>query len=138
MCCATRAPFPSTTACKSSPPPSAIGPAPPSGKTIRPSSASNAPEPASRALPVPETDRRSYCFFRCFDRFHRLRRVCRRTSLARLKRAKQVSRVPVVTALGVSVATLYFAQEVLIPLAVAVLLSFLLEPLVKGLERRRI
>jgi predicted PurR-regulated permease PerM len=58
--------------------------------------------------------------------------------LARLKHSKKTSRVPVVTALGVCIAALYFAQEVLIPLAVAVLLSFLLAPLVKLLERRRL
>ena len=56
--------------------------------------------------------------------------------MARLKRSTKTSRVPAVTALGVSIAALYFAQEVLIPLAVAVLLSFLLAPLVKLLERR--
>jgi predicted PurR-regulated permease PerM len=57
--------------------------------------------------------------------------------LARLNSSTKVSRVPVVTALGVSIAVLYFAQEVLIPLALAVLLSFLLAPLVKLLERWR-
>lgn len=57
--------------------------------------------------------------------------------MARLNASKNASRVPVVTALGVSVAALYFAQDVLIPLALAVLLSFLLAPLVKRLERRR-
>src|SRR3954451_9232401 len=36
------------------------------------------------------------------------------------------------------VAILYFAQEVLIPVALAMLLSFLLAPLVRGLERRRL
>ncbi len=57
--------------------------------------------------------------------------------MARLNASTNVSRVPVVTALGVSIAALYFAQDVLIPLALAVLLSFLLAPLVKWLERRR-
>ena len=44
-------------------------------------------------------------------------------------------RVSVVAAIGVTVATLYFAQEVLIPLALAVLLAFLLAPLSTRLER---
>ena len=57
--------------------------------------------------------------------------------MARLKHSTKTSRIPAVTALGVCIAVLYFAQEVLIPLAVAVLLSFLLAPLVKLLERRR-
>jgi predicted PurR-regulated permease PerM len=43
--------------------------------------------------------------------------------------------VSTVIAIGVVVAALYFAQEVLIPLALAVLLSFLLAPVVTGLER---
>src|SRR3954463_458384 len=38
----------------------------------------------------------------------------------------------------VIVAALYFAQDVLIPLALAMLLTFLLTPLVYRLERRRI
>jgi predicted PurR-regulated permease PerM len=42
---------------------------------------------------------------------------------------------PLVTAC-VLVAALYFAQEVLIPLVLAMLLSFLLAPAVRGLERR--
>ena len=44
---------------------------------------------------------------------------------------------PIVTAC-VLVAALYFAQEVLIPLVLAMLLSFLLAPAVRGLERRRL
>lgn len=44
-------------------------------------------------------------------------------------------RVSVVTAIGATIATLYFAQEVLIPLALAVLLAFLLAPLSSRLER---
>jgi predicted PurR-regulated permease PerM len=40
--------------------------------------------------------------------------------------------------IGVVLAALYFAQEVLIPLALAVLLSFLLAPLVSWLERIRL
>ena len=40
-----------------------------------------------------------------------------------------------VLAVVLAIAVLYFAQEVLIPLALAVLLSFLLEPLVRQLER---
>jgi predicted PurR-regulated permease PerM len=45
-------------------------------------------------------------------------------------------RVSVLTAIGATVAILYFAQEVLIPLVLAVLLAFLLAPLATRLERR--
>src|SRR5271155_6172851 len=38
----------------------------------------------------------------------------------------------------VSIAALYFAKEVLIPLALAVLFTFLLTPLVTGLERLKL
>jgi len=58
--------------------------------------------------------------------------------LSRLASSTKANQVSVVTALGVSVAALYFAQEVLIPLALAVLLSFILAPLVKYVERRRV
>lgn len=58
--------------------------------------------------------------------------------MARLAYSTKGNRVSVVTVLGVSVAALYFAQDVLIPLALAVLLSFLLAPLVKLVERRRL
>lgn len=44
-------------------------------------------------------------------------------------------RVSSVTLLVVTVATLYFAQEVLIPLALSILLAFLLAPLATRLER---
>ncbi|HEX2973580.1 MAG TPA: AI-2E family transporter [Tepidisphaeraceae bacterium] len=45
------------------------------------------------------------------------------------------SAVLILAAIAIVVAGLYFAQSVLIPLALAVLLSFLLAPLVKRLER---
>jgi predicted PurR-regulated permease PerM len=45
--------------------------------------------------------------------------------------------IPVI-ALVLSVAGLYFAKEVLIPFALAVLLAFLLSPVVRGLERCRL
>jgi predicted PurR-regulated permease PerM/methylmalonyl-CoA mutase cobalamin-binding subunit len=44
----------------------------------------------------------------------------------------------VLASIGVVLAALYFAQEVLIPLALAVLLSFLLAPLVSRLEKLRL
>jgi predicted PurR-regulated permease PerM len=44
-------------------------------------------------------------------------------------------RVSALTAIGVTIATLYFAREVLIPLALAVLLAFLLAPVSTRLER---
>lgn len=46
--------------------------------------------------------------------------------------------ISMIIAIGVAVAALYFAQEVLIPFALAVLLSFLLAPLVTWLERGRL
>ncbi len=48
---------------------------------------------------------------------------------------KQASRFLVLGTVCVVVAALYFAQEVLIPIALAILLSFLLAPLVRLLER---
>lgn len=48
------------------------------------------------------------------------------------------SRFLVFGSIGLAVATLYFAQEVLIPLVLAVLLSFLLAPLVRYVERLRV
>src|SRR4051812_26779636 len=48
------------------------------------------------------------------------------------------SRLVIVGAICVVVATLYFAQEVLIPLVLAVLLAFLLAPVVRYLERLRL
>src|SRR5688572_24528745 len=47
------------------------------------------------------------------------------------------SRFLILASICVVVAALYFAQDVLIPLALAVLISFLLPPLVTRLERRR-
>ena len=46
------------------------------------------------------------------------------------------NRVSHVTVIAVTVAALYFAQEVLVPLALAVLLTFVLAPLAARLERR--
>src|SRR5215208_5239276 len=48
------------------------------------------------------------------------------------------SRFVTLAAICIVVAALYFAQEVLIPLALAVLFCFLLAPLVRSLERWRI
>src|SRR5918998_5066335 len=48
------------------------------------------------------------------------------------------SRFMVVGAICVVVATLYFAQEVLIPLVLAMLLAFLLAPVVRYVERARV
>ncbi|HEY1496112.1 MAG TPA: AI-2E family transporter [Candidatus Solibacter sp.] len=47
-------------------------------------------------------------------------------------------RLPPVVAILIAIAALYFAREILVPLAVAVLLSFLLTPSVRYLERGRI
>ena len=49
----------------------------------------------------------------------------------------KTSRLAVFVAACLAVAVLYFAQEVLIPLVLAVLLAFLLAPVVRFLERRR-
>src|SRR5215213_5361212 len=48
------------------------------------------------------------------------------------------SRLVIVGAMCVVVATLYFAQEVLIPLVLAMLLAFLLAPVVRYVERLRL
>jgi predicted PurR-regulated permease PerM len=48
------------------------------------------------------------------------------------------SRVSLLTSIGVLVALLYFAQEVLVPLALSVMLAFLLAPLSTRLERWRL
>src|SRR3954469_5223828 len=50
----------------------------------------------------------------------------------------RTSRFAMLASVCLVVAILYFAQDVLIPLALAMLLSFLLAPLVRGLERRRL
>ena len=52
--------------------------------------------------------------------------------------AGKCTRFIVMASVCVVVAALYFAQEVLIPLALAVLLCFLLAPLVTRLERYRL
>src|SRR5688572_6663790 len=52
--------------------------------------------------------------------------------------APRSSRFIVLASICIVVGALYFAQEVLIPLALAVLLCFLLAPLVTRLERWRI
>src|SRR5258708_6015474 len=49
-----------------------------------------------------------------------------------------VSGVVLLAAGAISIAALYFAQDVLVPLALAILLSFLLNPLVRRLERYRL
>jgi predicted PurR-regulated permease PerM len=57
---------------------------------------------------------------------------------SRAGNAGRGSRLLVLASVCVVVAAMYFAQDVLIPLALAVLLTFLLAPLVVRLERRRI
>src|SRR5678815_1801597 len=52
--------------------------------------------------------------------------------------SSKTSRFIVLASIFVVVAALYFAQEVLIPVALAVLFSFLLGPLVRMLERRKL
>jgi predicted PurR-regulated permease PerM len=61
-----------------------------------------------------------------------------REDMARRATPIPKTRASVITAIGATVATLYFAQEVLIPLALAVLLAFLLAPLTTRIERWRV
>src|SRR4051812_18484702 len=58
-----------------------------------------------------------------------------------MARSDPINRTPrflMMASICVIVAALYFAQEVLIPLALAILLTFLLAPLVIRLERRHL
>src|SRR5688572_16032183 len=57
--------------------------------------------------------------------------------MARRPALLKPTRLAVFIAACLAVAVLYFAQEVLVPLVLAVLLSFLLAPVVRFLERRR-
>ena len=50
----------------------------------------------------------------------------------------RTSRILILAGVAVVIAALYFAQDFLIPLALSVLLSFLLAPLVARLERWRL
>src|SRR5215211_8233458 len=59
----------------------------------------------------------------------------RRRSMARSDIAPKGSRLVVLAASCVVVAALWFMQDVLIPLALAVLITFLLTPIVNRLER---
>ena len=59
-------------------------------------------------------------------------------AITRTADTKQTSRFLVLGTVFVVVAALYFAQEVLVPIALALLLSFLLAPLVRLLERLRL
>lgn len=52
--------------------------------------------------------------------------------------ASEISQLFALTAGVVAIATLYFARVVLIPFALAMLFSFLLSPLVRGLEKARV
>src|SRR4051812_37985252 len=52
--------------------------------------------------------------------------------------SRMTSRFAMLASVCLVVAILYFAQDVLVPVALAMLLSFLLAPLVAGLERRRL
>src|SRR3954467_588491 len=56
--------------------------------------------------------------------------------MARRSALLKTSRLALFVAACLAVAVLYFAQEVLIPLVLAVLLSFLLAPVVRWLERK--
>src|SRR3954469_14683033 len=58
--------------------------------------------------------------------------------MARTTPAAKSPKFLMLASICVVVAAMYFAQDVLIPLALAVLLTFLLNPLVLRLERRRL
>jgi predicted PurR-regulated permease PerM len=58
--------------------------------------------------------------------------------MSRLMETKSALKLGLVPTILASVAILYFAREVLIPLAVAVLLAFVLVPVVTWLERCRV
>jgi len=58
--------------------------------------------------------------------------------MSRSEAATRIDRALVVLGLLIVVAALYFAREVLLPLALAILLSFLLTPLVARLEKWRL
>src|SRR4051795_4425991 len=61
-----------------------------------------------------------------------------RTRMARTVPLTKSSRFITLAAICIVVGALYFAQDVLIPLALAVLFCFLLAPLVRRLERLRL
>src|SRR3954463_16449049 len=58
--------------------------------------------------------------------------------MARAVNPNKTSRFVLLASVCVVVAALYFAQEVLIPVALAVLLTFLFTPIVARLERWRV
>jgi predicted PurR-regulated permease PerM len=58
--------------------------------------------------------------------------------LAYRRSSSEVSQLVALTAGVVVIATLYFARVVLVPFALAILFSFLLSPLVRGLEKARL
>ena len=58
--------------------------------------------------------------------------------MARTSPAKDISRILTLVAAVVVITALYFARVMLVPLALAVLFTFVLTPLVSALERIRI
>ena len=58
--------------------------------------------------------------------------------MAYRRSSSEVSQLVALTAGVVVIATLYFARVVLVPFALAILFSFLLSPLVRGLEKARL
>jgi len=57
--------------------------------------------------------------------------------VARTSPAKNISRILTLVVIAVVIAALYFARVMLVPLALAVLFTFVLAPLVSALERIR-
>src|ERR1700676_439551 len=60
------------------------------------------------------------------------------SAVARTSSAKDISRILTLVAAVVVITALYFARVMLVPLALAILFTFLLAPLVSALERIRI
>src|ERR1700676_3902353 len=58
-------------------------------------------------------------------------------AVARTSAAKNISRILTLVVVAVVIAALYFARVMLVPLALAVLFTFVLAPLVSALERIR-
>src|ERR1700686_5291490 len=58
-------------------------------------------------------------------------------AVARTSAAKNISRILTLVVVAVVIAALYFARVMLVPLALAVLFTFVLAPLVSALERLR-
>jgi len=57
--------------------------------------------------------------------------------MPRIKTSRELSQLVVIVAFAAGIAVLYFAKAVLVPVALAILFTFVLNPLVRGLEKIR-